>query len=212
MTETTTTGGNAPEQSMSIDHELPRFDVTQIRHVVVDASPDATYRAVEDIDFMQMGFAVNVLNEIRALPERIRVRARGERWEGMPTSVTLGDLVDSTGYVILDEREGEEFVFGAVGKFWKPNIEWVPIEPAEFASFDRPGYAKLAIGFSVRPYGTERTLLSYEARTATTDSAARRRFRLYWSLIGPFAGFLMRQALAHIKREAERRPVQIRTG
>ncbi|WP_225316359.1 MULTISPECIES: hypothetical protein [Haloferax] len=198
------------EQSMRIDDVLPTFDVTQIRHVVVDASPAETYRAVLDIDFMQMGTAVRVLNELRALPDRLRARMQGERWSGMPTSVSLDDLVDSTGYVVLGDRGAEEFVIGAVGKFWKPNIEWVDIDPDEFVSFDRPGYAKLAIGFSVRPYGTDRTLLSYEARTATTDPEARRRFRLYWSLIGPFAGVLMQQALAHIKNEAEqyRIPIQ----
>ncbi|KAB1189210.1 hypothetical protein GJR98_03910 [Haloferax sp. MBLA0077] len=195
---------------MRIDDVLPTFDVTQIRHVVVDASPAETYRAVLDIDFMQMGTAVRVLNELRALPDRLRARMQGERWSGMPTSVSLDDLVDSTGYVVLGDRGAEEFVIGAVGKFWKPNIEWVDIDPDEFVSFDRPGYAKLAIGFSVRPYGTDRTLLSYEARTATTDPEARRRFRLYWSLIGPFAGVLMQQALAHIKNEAEqyRIPIQ----
>ncbi|KAB1194804.1 hypothetical protein GJR96_05800 [Haloferax sp. MBLA0076] len=195
---------------MLIDDALPTFDVTQIRHVVVDAPPDATYRAVMDIDFMQMGAAVRVLNELRALPERIRTLARGERWDGMPAAVTLGDLFESTGYVVLGERESDEFVFGAVGKFWKPDIEWVDIAPDGFTTFDRPGYAKLAIGFSVRPYGTDRTLLSYEARTATTDPGARRRFRRYWTLIGPFAGYLMQQALGHIKAEAEEYRIPVR--
>ncbi|KAB1197804.1 MULTISPECIES: hypothetical protein [Haloferax] len=198
------------EQSMLIDSVLATFDVTQIRHVVVDASPAETYRAVLGIDFMQMGTAVRILNELRALPERLSARLRGERWHGTPASVSLDDLVDSTGYVVLGDREGDEFVFGAVGKFWRPTIEWVDIEPGEFVSFDRPGYAKLAIGFSVRPYGTDRTLLSYEARTATTDPEARRRFRLYWSVIGPFAGVLMQQALAHIKAEAEQYRIPVR--
>jgi hypothetical protein len=198
------------EQPMLIDDVLPRFDVTQIRHVVVEASPEETYRAVKAIDFMQMGTAVSVLNELRALPDRVRARLRGERWEGMPASLTLEELVDSSGYVVLGERDADEFVFGAIGKFWKPNIEWVDVDPDEFAPFDRPGYAKLVIGFSVRPYGTDRTLLSYEARTATTDPSSRRRFKRYWTVIGPFAGFLMQQALAHIEVEAERYKVPIR--
>jgi len=102
----------------------------------------------------------------------------------------------------LDEAPGEEFVVGAVGKFWRPSIEWRDVAPDEFADFDEPGYAKLAIGISVRPYGARRSLLTYEARTATTDDRARRNFRRYWRLVGPFAGYLMSTALDRSAAEA----------
>lgn len=78
------------------------------------------------------------------------------------------------------------------------------VDAAEFATFDRPGYANLAIGVSVRPYGTDRTLVTCEARTATTDEASRRRFRRYWTLVGPFAGYLMGRVLETARTEVER--------
>ncbi|WP_423747396.1 hypothetical protein V5735_24635 (plasmid) [Haladaptatus sp. SPP-AMP-3] len=188
---------------MRLDGQLPRFDVTERRHVVVDASPETTYAAMKSLDFARMGPVVEALGELRRLPERIAAALAGTAQPETPESVTMNDVAESDEWVQLAEEPGEEFVFGAVGKFWRPSIEWVEIEPDEFAEFDRPGYAKLAIGFSVRPYGTDRALLTYEARTATTDAAARRRFRLYWSVIGPSAGFLMGRALARIKAGAE---------
>jgi len=106
------------------------------------------------------------------------------------------DVPETDEWTLLDETYGEEFVFGAIGKFWRPAIEWRQVESDEFSAFDESGYAKLAIGLSVRPYGEDRTLLSYEARTATTDDPARRNFRRYWRVIGPFAGYLMSRALS----------------
>jgi hypothetical protein len=55
---------------------------------------------------------------------------------------------------------------------------------------------------SLRSYGRQRTLLSYEARTQATDEAARRAFLRYWSLVSPGVGVVMRSALAVIAQEA----------
>jgi hypothetical protein len=46
--------------------------------------------------------------------------------------------------------------------------------------------------------------LSTETRIAYFDSAARRKFRLYWTLVGPFSGLLRRVLLTGVQRRAER--------
>jgi hypothetical protein len=71
-----------------------------------------------------------------------------------------------------------------------------------FVPFQEPGYAKLAISLAVRPT-TDGAILRYEARTATTDEAARRTFRRYWRLIGAGVGLIMRRVVRRIKQEAE---------
>jgi hypothetical protein len=48
-------------------------------------------------------------------------------------------------------------------------------------------------------------VLRYEARTATTDEAARRHFRRYWRVIRPGVALVMRRALGLIREEAEMR-------
>lgn len=193
------------DRELILDRHLPTFDVTQIRHAVVDATPEDAYTAVREVDLMRIGLGPRLLGELRYLPGRLLARVRGTDPPEMPESVTFDDLTGQGEYVVLGEESGEEFVLGAVGKFWKPDIEWADVDAGEFAAFDRPGYAKLAIGVSVRPYGSGRSLVTYEARTATTDDASRRRFRRYWTLIGPFAGYLMGRVLDEVRNDLERR-------
>lgn len=199
------------EHDLRLDDYLPSFDVTQRRHIVVDATPDEAYEAVRHVNLMRIGLGPRLLGELRYLPERLLARIRGVDPPEMPESLTIDDLADESEYVVLAESPGAEFVLGAVGRFWQPAIEWVEIDPGEFASFDRPGYAKLAIGISVVPYGSNRSLITYEARTATTDAPARRRFRLYWALIGPFAGYLMGRVLETAKATLRHRTIEIET-
>lgn len=77
-----------------------------------------------------------------------------------------------------------------------------PVTAEEFLAFAEPGYAKLAIGLAVRPAGTG-VIVRYEARTATTDESARRKFRVYWRMIAMGVALVMRRALNRIKAQAE---------
>ena len=119
--------------------------------------------------------------------------------------MTFADVAEAgTGWVVLGEEPGVQLALGLVGAFWHRDYGIAHVAPAEFASFSRPGYAKVGVSFSVRPYGEQRSLLTYEARTTTTDEEARRRFRRYWLVIGRGAGLMMSRALVAIKAEAER--------
>ena len=69
-------------------------------------------------------------------------------------------------------------------------------------AFDRPGLGKIACNFSLRSYGTGRTLVSYETRTKGTDKAARRGFMRYWRPVSPFIGIVMRSQLHVIDDQA----------
>jgi len=75
--------------------------------------------------------------------------------------------------------------------------------PDRFAAFEEPGWGRIAANFTLRPYGRRRTLVSYEARTATGDPDAARRFARYWRLVRPFVGHIMRATLATLRRDAE---------
>jgi len=81
-----------------------------------------------------------------------------------------------------------KFVIGMIGKVMSPTeMEFRRFDPSEFAAFAEPGYGKVALNFLVLPYGTGRSLLCAETRTATTDPVSASRFRRYWKVIGPFA-------------------------
>ncbi|MGH2554710.1 MAG: hypothetical protein ACRDHO_03215, partial [Actinomycetota bacterium] len=93
---------------------------------------------------------------------------------------------------------------GIVGTFWKPTGGIRRIDPSEFASFDEPGLAKAAWNFRVISDGDERSFVITETRVRVPDDASRRRFLLYWAVIGSFSGLIRKQALALVKAEAER--------
>ena len=47
-------------------------------------------------------------------------------------------------------------------------------------------------------------VLSTETRIQYFGAAARRKFRLYWTLVGPFSGLIRRALLRGVRQQAER--------
>lgn len=188
--------------NMLIDDAMPTYDVTLAEHVVVQASPERTFAAARDLDFLRVHTPLLVAAMwVRGLPAKVTHRA-----EGVPPTLLLSDG-GLPGWVLLGERQAEEIAFGAVGVFWRPQIEWLDVSREEFASFAEPGFGKIACNFSVRPYGDGASLLSYECRTATTDTDSQRAFLRYWRLIRPFVAHIMRATVQTIRDDAELRPV-----
>jgi hypothetical protein len=72
-----------------------------------------------------------------------------------------------------------------------------------FAGFSRPGYAKVAWNFRLRADSPESTVLSTETRIKCFGQAAMWKFRIYWSLVGPFSGLMRKVILKRAKAEAE---------
>jgi hypothetical protein len=60
----------------------------------------------------------------------------------------------------------------------------------DFAGFSRIGYAEVAWNFKLCAPSPETTILSAETRIQCFGPLALRKFRLYWSLVGPFSGFI----------------------
>jgi hypothetical protein len=199
---------------MLIDRYLPTFDVTQICETRVDAPLEETFRAIREADLRDP--VMNALFVLRELPIRIARRLRGERPPPAPAKATFATIAtQGAGWTSLAEEPGIEWVVGSVGRFWQKDYGGRPVAADQFVRFQEPGYAKLAISFSVRPAATGGTMLRYEARTVTTDDVARRTFRRYWRLVRPGVALVMRRALRCIKIEAERRmgkPAAMATG
>ena len=183
---------------MLLDEQMPAYDVVVTEHLVVDADPSATFEAARDLDFLTVRAPlISAAMFVRGLPDRL-----SHREQPPPTRLEVARGVGLPGWLSLGERKDEEVAFGAVGKFWQSSIEWRDVPQAEFAAFGEPGWGKIACNFTVRPYGAHRTLLAYECRTATTGTAAHRKFARYWWLIRPFAAYMMRAALATIADHA----------
>ena len=187
---------------MLIDRYLPQFDVTEVHEVIVDAPAAQAYAAIRKADLRDP--IISALFAIRQLPDRIASRLRGDPLRTPSKSFTFQDIAGAeVGWVLLGEDPGSEFVVGSVGRVWKRDYGRKSVPAEAFTAFEEPGYAKIVLSFSVLPVGFDHSLLRYEARTGTTDEAARARFHRYWMLIRPGVTLVMRRALARIKAEAE---------
>jgi hypothetical protein len=192
----------AESQPMLIDEALPRFDVTRREHLVVDAPVPRTWDALLTTDLLDVHTPLlDAAFWVRGLPARLK----GGQTAPGPVSLRLDGDVPLEGWLGLGRREQRELALGAVGRFWQADITWRTVaDAAEFAAFDEPGWGRIAANFSLRPYGSARTLLSYEARTAVPDDASRRKFAGYWGIVEPFVGHIMRATLRTVAADAAR--------
>jgi hypothetical protein len=105
----------------------------------------------------------------------------------------------------LGRRDGQEIVLGQVAKFWQPRPVSRQSDPAAFAVFAEPGWAKAAISLQLSPTGTG-TELAAETRVEATDERSRRIFTMYWAFIRlGGAGFIrleLLRAIAHLAEAA----------
>lgn len=187
---------------MLLDDVMATWDATRREHRIVDAPPDAVYAAVRHADFLDAvrgNPAAKAMFAVRAALERIVGGGETDK-PAEPEHLRLDELSAHGDWVLLGEDQPNEIAFGVIGRFWGGETKWEQIDAADFAAFDRTGFAKIGCNVSLRPYGT-RTLVSYEARTLATDDDSRRAFLRYWRVVSPFVGFIMRSMLRVIERE-----------
>jgi hypothetical protein len=172
---------------------LPIYDVCDQLAVVTSAEPETAWRALGELDLIELGRRrplIGALSAMRALPAVAAGLLRGQRPQPPPQRLRLRELGDTParegGWTLLGERPGRELALGLVGRFWRPVIEFAEVSAEGFREFDRPGYAKTVYSFEVRPLAERGSLLVGTMWTATTDERARRSFRR--SLLGPGGG------------------------
>jgi hypothetical protein len=198
----TTATTSAP---LMLDWLLPEFDATIVEHRIVDGDPESVYRAVATVDMVEIPneyTAVRALFAARGAAERLMSALLGRP---TPTEETVGpmrlaDMPEQGEWVKLGDDAPRELTFGVIGRFWGGETVWKTIDAHEFVAFDEPGFAKIACGVSLRPYGTARTLVSYEARTRALDAEARAGFLRYWRMVRPGVAIVMRCFLAAVAK------------
>jgi len=171
-----------------LDDFLPRYEFGSKHEKRVPAPADAVRRAIEEWR-PEDSFAWRWLMRLRGLG-----RPRGTLLEG----------AESIGFLRLEETESQ-VVLGLIGRFWSVRERSALASPRtveEFRAFDDPGCAVAAIAIGAEPLSGDRARLYTETRIHALGERARRRFRLYWLLIGPFSGLLRRSMLNGIKARA----------
>jgi hypothetical protein len=117
--------------------------------------------------------------------------------------VSFPEKLERFGFTRLDEDPGRELVFGIAGRFWRYDggLRRVPDRDA-FIRFAEEGCVKVAWNLRIRETDGDLTELSTETRIQYFGPAARRKFRLYWTLIGPFSGAIRVSLLRAIRRRS----------
>ena len=95
---------------------------------------------------------------------------------------------------------------GAIGKFWEPSIPFVDVSPETFASYDKPGFGKVAWSLQVHDRVGGGSWIVVDLRVDATDDAAWREFGPYWILIGRFSRWIRTSMLRDIARTLGRPP------
>jgi hypothetical protein len=185
------TEARAGQPVLLIDQFLPRYDLAIVHAEVLRAPPDACYRVTRSVDLLRAPI-IRALLDLRTVPQRVKDRLSGRHaaaGRSMP-SFRLVDMVrPPINWRLLGEESGVEMVLGQIGRPWQPTEmgSGPEIAPTEFAAFDEPGFAKIALSLRVQPYGAEASILTLETRVAVTDPVSLKRFQRYWAVIGPFS-------------------------
>ena len=203
--------GAAQAPPLLIDQFLPRYDFAVVHASVLPARPEACYRAALGADLLRDP-VIRTLLGIRALPQRLADRFARRHGAAPaaaepPRTFRLGDMV-RYGWIVLDEEPNVELVLGQIGRPWKSagTSSGPPVEPAAFAAFDRPGFAKIAANLKVESYGAIASILTIETRIALTDPESLRRFTRYWTIIRPFSALIRRIALRLVAADLRHAP------
>lgn len=180
-----------------IDEFLPSCDFSAAFTIGINAPTSVVYPFLLQSDFSDVWLV------------RILMSLRSGKW--LPRNRIPGDLLQrlkGTGFVVLAEVPDEELVIGVAGRFWRPDGgRCMELTADDFVGFSRPGYAKVAWNFKVRENSSASTVLSTETRIQCFGRAALWKFRVYWSLVGPFSGLMRKAILKQVKSEAQSKGV-----
>lgn len=178
----------------ALDAALPEYDVSSHHEIEIAAPRERAWAVLLEADLA--GSAVSkALLALRGYGLRVRrVRAGG----------SVADRLQSFGFTKLAEVPGEELVFGLAGRFWLPagGLERLA-GPEDFRAFANPECVKAAWNLRVVETGPGTSRLTTETRVLGLGDGARRRFRIYWTFVGPFSGLIRRMLLRGVRRSAE---------
>jgi len=159
-----------------LDELLPEYDAREVHKRRVPAGPEDAVAAALGIPIAPDAL-VRTLFKLRGL-------SGGGSVYGAIRSLGFAELV----------REPDCVVLGVAGRPWARHGRLVPFDKAG------PGEVRMAIEVAATALGGGESLLVTETRVAPVDASARRAFRRYWLVVGPFSALIRRRWLAAAER------------
>jgi hypothetical protein len=180
-----------------LDEYLPTYHFHEVHNTVVQAEPAAVYAAIKAVTPAEIsGF--RTLTWLRAS----HFGLTRPNLAGAPPDQPLLDAATKSGFLVLADQPSQEIVIGAIG--FGPPVDVEMPSPDGFLKFDRPGYVKVAMNFTLAAQPGGGSSLFTETRAFATDAGARRTFGAYWRTILPGGSWVRGAWLRAIKARAER--------
>jgi hypothetical protein len=159
-----------------LDEFLPEYDARERHERRVPGTPELAVAAALGIPVAPDGL-VRTLFRLRGLPG-------GGSVLGALRAIGLKPLVEEPDCVVL----------GAAGRPWSPRSPLTPFDKAG------SGQVRLVFDITATAAGAGMSVLATETRVAAMDAGARRAFRRYWLVVGPFSALIRRRWLAAAER------------
>ena len=175
---------------MSLNSFLPDHFLREVHYLAVGSSPEETYQAICDFD----------MSGVPWIGSLFKLRTIFDKKKSDPGHLTLRDAYRNGGFVLLQEVPDRELTVGAIGMIWRPAIAFKKVEASEYASFHKPGFAKVAWSLRCEPRFNGGTFCSLEVRVGATDFISATKMRSYYSMIGPFSRAIRRSVFARFRK------------
>lgn len=176
-----------------IDLYLPQHQFAERHALTMDAQARQVLDAVERLDFSSDP-VFRIMMGIREAPTRLAARL------GLRPKAVQRPTFGLHEFTRLGRVDDTFLGYGLVGRFWRPGLALEAIRDADaFRTFDRPGIAKLLLGFRCRPQTGGGCLLETETRVYCPDRRSLLLFAPYWLAIRPASGLLRHRTLRAIK-------------
>jgi hypothetical protein len=114
------------------------------------------------------------------------------------------------GWSTLDTVPRSTIVLGAVTQPWRSDVVFRALPPEDFIAFREPGFVKIVVVIAADSIDESTSTFRIVTLVATTDAAARKRFRRYWAVFSPGILLIRQLALGAVKHNAEERYRQVR--
>jgi hypothetical protein len=180
-----------------LDQFIPVYDVSEHHHIRIAAPADLTFAAACEQDLMSLPVILAIF--------KARELLLGGVPDAAPRLRGLLALTKSIGWGVLAEVPGREVVRGAVTRPWCADAVFRSMPPDEFVAFSEPDFVKIVWTLRADATSPHKSIFRTETRVATTDAAARAKFRWYWARFSPGIWLIRQLSLGPMRRDAERR-------
>ncbi len=114
-------------------------------------------------------------------------------------SCSIRDL-HNLGFTKLNEKTGEEIVFGIISKTGTFSSCTPHFSPEEFINDTEPEHIKSVINFRLETINLKDSVISTETRVLCGSKRMKNKFRIYWFFVQPFSSLIRKMMLREIKK------------